>query len=140
MTIDILATILIVVAVSAMVGLLVYVCCSPDPAPEAPPPRFVTDPALPTIQDRAIARLLRLPHFRRTLGGALFDYYRGAHLETCTCKQLPYPHLQVTYGGKQGALFETAGALEQYVSLQEMVGAMLLAGRSSPASPSPEGN
>ncbi len=101
-------------------------CRSPEPAP--PPKRIVPDPALPAIQDQAVSRLLRLPQFRRTLDGALFDYYRGACLALCTCKDLPYPHLNLSYGDKMGVAFETAGALEHYVAVQEKVGALLNGG------------
>ncbi|MBI5920480.1 MAG: hypothetical protein HY847_02385 [Betaproteobacteria bacterium] len=86
------------------------------------------DPALPELQERAVFRLLRLPHFCLMLDGTLFDFFRGACLETCRCKKLPYPHLMLFYGGEQTVVFQTARALEQYVALQETVAELLKRG------------
>ena len=96
--------------------------------PEVRP--LVSDPALPEIRERAVGRLLNLPHFRRILDGSLFDYCSGASLRTCTCEALPYPHLILDYGRKRSVVFETAGALEQYVAVQEAIGRLLM-GRSA---------
>ena len=129
-----------VVATLAALSLWIYRRCKPKPEATVEielPPR-VTDPALPDIQNRAVERLLRLSHFRRILDGSLFDYYQGARLETCDCTKLPYPHLTLDYGGKLGVLFETAGALEHYVAVQEAVAAMLTSGINQFPSPAPE--
>ena len=135
---DNLIIIAIVVLAVTLIGLILFVWLRPTPAPVTAPRRFVTDPALPAIQDAAIARLLQLPQFRRVLDGGLFDYYRGACLESCDCTRLPYPHLLLSYGGGQGVLFETAGSLEHYVSVQERVAATLMAGTVPSASPTTE--
>jgi len=124
-----LMTLIIVVGLVVLIVILawIYRRSTPKPAAEPEPPRHVIDPALPEIQARAVERLLSLPHFRRILDGSVFDYYRGASLDTCDCTKLPYPHLILHYGGKQSVVFETASALEQYVAVQEAVAAMLMA-------------
>ena len=99
---------------------------TPEPEPKAIPELpAVADPALPELQDQAVARLLRLPHVRKILDGSLFDYYRGARLHVCQCRRLSYPHIELDYGGKMGLLFQSAGALAQYVTVQEAIGALL---------------
>lgn len=85
----------------------------------------IPDPALPRIQEQAVNRLLDLPHFRRHSDGSLFDYYRCARLDTCSCGEFPFPHLTLAYGGKQTLAFVTESGLKQYVAVQERVGAML---------------
>ena len=97
-----------------------------------PPP--VSDPALPKFQTQAVERLLSLPHFRRLLDGCIFDFYRGAWLEICTCRQLAHPHLILHYGGKQSLVFESADGLSQYVAVQEAVAAQLALGNIAPSS------
>lgn len=123
---------LIIASFSALIGTIAWVYRRPSPVPDALPLRAITDPAPPEIQERAVARLLRLPHFRRILDGSVFDYHRGASLEICDCPRLPYPHLILQYGGQQSVVFETAGALEQYVAVQEAVAELLRTGRHAP--------
>lgn len=131
MNFSVLVTLSIITALAALISVIAFVSLRSSPKPEAEPRRPVTDPALPEIRDQAISRLLSLPHFRRILDGTIFDYYRGARLETCDCEQLPYPHLILDYGGKQSVVFETSGALEQYVAVQEAVAASLMTGMNS---------
>ena len=137
MNTTVLITLTIVAGLAVLIAILawIYRRSTPKPAAEPEPPRHVIDPALPEIQARAVERLLSLPHFRRILDGSVFDYYRGASLDTCDCTKLPYPHLILHYGGKQSVVFETAPALEQYVAVQEAVAAMLMGGMKNSPSP-----
>ena len=124
--------ILVFLSVAIMfISLLIYIVKQPQVKPSVLPP--VSDPALPEIRERAVERLICLPHFRSIRDGSLFDYRSGASLRTCTCEALPYPHLILKYGQQQGIVFETAGALDQYVSVQEATG-RLLTGRLAPSS------
>lgn len=136
---SILIPLLVIAALAFLIGMVAWVCLRPSPMPEALLLPAITDPALPEIQERAVARLLRLPHFRRILDGSVFDYHCGASLEICDCQRLPYSHLIVHYGGKQSVVFKTAGALEQYVAVQEAVAASLMIGLNSSPSPVTEG-
>ncbi|MFA6310999.1 MAG: hypothetical protein WCV99_11135 [Sterolibacterium sp.] len=136
---SVLITLLIITVSVLLIGMIAWVCLPPSFKAEALPLPAITDPALPEIQERAILRLLRLPHFRRILDGTVFDYYRGACLEVCECQRLPYPHLILNYGGQQSVVFQTAGALEQYVAVQETVAASLRTGVNSSPSPVTEG-
>lgn len=125
---DILITLFVIAAFTFLIGMTVWGLRRSSPQTEAAPPRAILDPAGPEIQDQAIVRLLRLPHFRRIMDGSVFDYRRGARLAVCDCNKLPYPHLLLDYGSKLGVVFATAGALEHYVAVQEAVAAMLTAG------------
>ena len=139
-TTTVLITLTIVAGLVALFALLawIYRRSAPHPGAEPKPARRVPDPALPEIQTRAMERLLSLPHFRRILDGSVFDYYRGTRLEICDCKQIPYPHLVLDYGGKQRVAFETAGGLEHYVAVQEAVAALLILGSNNVPSLSTE--
>ncbi|MBI5923609.1 MAG: hypothetical protein HY847_18420 [Betaproteobacteria bacterium] len=119
---------LTIASFALLTGMIAWVCLRPSPQAEALPLPAITEPVLPDIQERAIARLLRLSHFRRILDGSVFDYHCGASLEICDCQQLPYPHLILPYGDKQSVVFETADALEQYVVVQETVAELLRTG------------
>ena len=103
-------------------------------------PPAVSDPAGPDLEDRAVARLLTLPHFGRIAEGSIVDYYGGGRLTSCNCPKLPYPHLVLDTGGRQGMAFYTASALDQYVAVQEAVAAMLRAANSGSALPAREGS
>lgn len=140
MNTSVFISLLIIASFAALIGTIVWICRRPSPVPDALPLRAKSDPASPEIQERAVARLLRLPHFRRILDGSVLDFHRGAYLELCDCQRLPYPHLIVHYGGKQSVVFETAGALEQYVAVQEAVAASLSTGLNSSPSPVTEGH
>lgn len=116
-----LTSAVLTILIAAIIALSWHSKSAPGPDPLPP----VSDPALPEIQKQLVERLSQLPHFRRILDGSLFDYYRGARLHICTCEQLPYPHLLLTYGPKQGIVFQSAGALEHYVAVQEAVAVVL---------------
>lgn len=130
-----LVTLVIIVALVSLVGTLMM--HNRRPAAVAPPVAepsvssvssvglYLTDPAPPAVQDGAVGRLLRLPHIRRLVDGTLLDYYRGIRIETCQCQQFPYPHLVVCYGEQCNIALATASALEQYVAVQEAIGAWL---------------
>ena len=94
-----------------------------------PDPVLADGNVLPDRQDQAKARLLALPHFRRQVDGSLVDLFQGARLLSCDCAKLPYPHLVLDTGGREGIALVTEGALEQYVAVQETVAAMLSGGR-----------
>ena len=104
---------------------------------ESESPLCIVDPALSDRQDQAKARLLALPHFRRQVDGSLVDLYQGARLLSCDCAQLPYPHLVLDTGGREGIALGSERALEQYVAVQEAVAAMLNGGRVNLPSKAP---
>ncbi|MBI5921292.1 MAG: hypothetical protein HY847_06535 [Betaproteobacteria bacterium] len=123
-----LILLLCVLAFAVFLGGIVPACRRSPVASEALPSRSVTDPVLPAIQAQAVARLIRLPHFRRIPDGSLVDFYCGSRLTVCGCKQLPYPHLVVQYGDALAVAFESDGALEQYVAVQEAIAPALIFG------------
>lgn len=100
-----------------------------DAEDEIESPLCIVDPALPDLQDQAKARLLALPQFRRQVDGSLVDLYQGARLLSCDCAQLPYHHLVLDTGGREGIALGSERALEQYVAVQEAVATMLNGGR-----------
>ena len=133
-----LILLLCILAFAVLLGGIVLACRRAPPPPQEPPSRPVADPALPAIQAQAVARLLRLPHFRRIPDGSLVDFYCGSRLTVCECKQLPYPHLVVRYGDALGVALESAGALEQYVAVQEAIAPALVFGVNLFHSPAAE--
>lgn len=130
-----LVTLVIIVALVSLVGTLMMhnrrpaAGTSPVAEPSVSPVSaiglYLTDPAPPALQDGAVGRLQRLPHIRRLVDGTLLDYYRGSRIETCQCQHIPYPHLVVCYGDKRNIALATASALEQFVAMQEAIGALL---------------
>jgi len=46
----------------------------------------------------ALGRLLELPQFCRLMDGTIIDWVSGAQITLCDCRELPSPHLMVSWG------------------------------------------
>jgi len=133
MTTETIVLVAIFAAIAVLIGVIAVSVCRTRQEPERAAHPLVLDPALPDVQAQMIERLVRLPHVRRLRDGSVFDYFRGARLYTCRCSQLSYPHLILSYGRKSSVVFEAAGSLAHYVSVQESIARLLATGTGSPS-------
>lgn len=90
------------------------------------------DYATSAEQQAALASLSQLPQFHRLLDGTLVEWGSGACITHCDCSLPPVPHLMISWGPKRKQGIVTKSGLVHYVSYQERVAAMLLAGPLDP--------
>ncbi|MDO8787414.1 MAG: hypothetical protein Q7J42_05020 [Sulfuritalea sp.] len=79
-------------------------------------------------QQDALDRLSQLPQFRLLTDGTLVEWGSGARVTPCDCSLPPMPHLMISWGSKRKQGIVTRNGLAHYVSYQERVAAVLLAG------------
>jgi len=91
------------------------------------------DYATPAEHQAALDRLSQLPQFRLLTDGTLVEWGSGARVTPCDCSLPPVPHLMVSWGPTRKQGIVTKSGLAHYVSYQERVAAVLIAGSFDPS-------
>lgn len=86
------------------------------------------DYATAAERQAAVDRLSQLPQFRLLTDGTLVEWGSGARVTPCDCSLPPVPHLMISWAPKRTQGIVTKNGLAHYVSYQERVAAMLVAG------------